>query len=49
MLSVKGKDFLTQEVSFVKLVSDFYHTYSPPPLYLFLKIHEALQDGDTEC
>lgn len=27
----------------------FYHTYTPPPLYLFLKIHEALQDGDTEC
>lgn len=36
-------------LSFVKLVSDFYHTYSPPTLYLFFKIHKAHQDGDIEC
>jgi len=41
MLSEGGQGFLTQQVSMhlstVRLVSVFYHTYSPPALYLFFK------------
>ena len=36
-------------LSFMRLGYVFYHIYSPPTLYLFLKRHRALQDGDTEC
>jgi len=36
-------------LSFMRLGCVFCHFYSPLTLYLFLKRHSALQDGDTEC